>query len=76
MFIKDFNSTLLHKITKPIIINGNLCDGNWVALRGDATITNNDNKHSKINMTPADKSNNPITVAFKTILQEDRKPSK
>ena len=61
MFIERFNRTLLHIINKPIFING---DGNWVNILNDAVITNKNNIHSTINMTPFDASNNPDKVKY------------
>ena len=68
VFIERFNRTLLHKINKPMIING---DGNWVNILNDAVVTYNNNIQSKINMTPVDASNSPdkvkYTFSFKNI---------
>ena len=68
VFIERFKRTLLHKINKPIIING---DGNWLNLLNDAVITYSNNVHSTINMTPVDASNIPDKVkhsfSFKNI---------
>ena len=61
MFLEAFNRTLLHKINKPMFING---DGNWGNILNDAVITYNNNIHSTINMTPVDASNNPDTVRY------------
>ena len=61
VFIERFNRTLLHIINKPMFING---DGNWVNILNDAVLTNNNNIHSTINMTPVDASNNPDKVKY------------
>ena len=42
-------------------ING---DGKWVNLLKDAIITYNNNKHSTINVTPVDNSNNPEKLRY------------
>ena len=69
VFIERFNRTLLHKINKPMFING---DGNWVNILNDAVITYNNNIHSTINMTPVDAFNNPdkfeYAFSFKNII--------
>ena len=59
VFIERFNRTLLHIINKPMFINGY---GNWVDILNDAVVTNINNVHSTINMTPVDASNNPDEV--------------
>ena len=68
VFIERFNRTLLQIINKPMFING---DGNWVNILNDAVVTDNNNIHSTINMTPVDASNNPdkvkYTFSFKNI---------
>ena len=61
VFIERFNRTFLHKINKPMVING---DGNWVNILNDAVITYKNNIHSTTNMTPADASNNPVKVRY------------
>ena len=44
-----------------MFING---DGNWVNILNDAFITNDNNIHSTINMTPVDASNNLGKVKY------------
>ena len=44
-----------------MFING---DGNWVNILSDAVITNNNNIHSTINMTPVDAYNNPDKARY------------
>ena len=61
VFIERFNRTLLHKINKPMFING---DGNWAKFLNDAVVTYNNNKNTKINMTSVDASNSPDKVKY------------
>ena len=65
-FIERFNRTLLHRINKPMLING---DVNCVNILTDAVITNNNNIHSTINLTPVDASNNPDKVKYSFIYR-------
>ena len=68
VFIERFNGTPLHKINKPMFING---DGNWVNILNDA-VTYKNNIHSTINMTLVDASNNPdklkYAFSFKNVI--------
>ena len=61
MIIERFSRTFLLINNKPIFTNG---DGNWVNILNDAVITNNNNIHSTINMTPLVASNNPDKVEY------------
>ena len=56
VFMERFNKTFLHIINKPMFING---DCYPVNLLNDAVESNNNNKHSTINMTLVDASSNP-----------------
>ena len=61
VFMERFKRTLFHIINKTMFING---DGNWVDRLNDAVVTYNNNKHTKINMTPVNASNNPDKVRY------------